>query len=94
MKQRYLEVSFRRGKPLAAYLYLPRRSDDKSARTERQEAGLLIDYAPDGRPIGVEITSPSDVSMPALNRVLANLQQPPVTTHELAPLLPQSALAG
>jgi hypothetical protein len=32
MKERYLEITFRKGKPLAAYLYLPRRVGVKSAR--------------------------------------------------------------
>ncbi len=94
MKQRYLEVSYRRGKPLAAYLYLPRQAGDRSARTERQEAGLLVDYAPDGRPIGVEITAPSQVTLAAFNRVLAAVQQSPLTPTELAPLLPPTAVAG
>ncbi len=94
MKQRYLEVSYRRGKPLAAYLYLPRQPGDRSTRTQQQEAGLLIDYAPDGRPIGVEITAPSQVTLAALNRVLATAQQSPITAAELAPLLPPTAVAG
>ena len=29
MKSSYLEVTFRRGRPLAAYLYLPRQPTDK-----------------------------------------------------------------
>ena len=94
MKQRYLEVSYRRGKPLAAYLYLPRQPGDKSARTQQQEAGMLIDYAPDGRPIGVEMTAPSQVTLAAVNRVLATLQESPLTPAELAPLLPPTAVAG
>jgi hypothetical protein len=27
MKERYLEVTFRKGKPLAAYVYLPRHGE-------------------------------------------------------------------
>ena len=33
-KGRYLEVIYRKGKPLAAYLYLPRRDGDTAARSE------------------------------------------------------------
>ena len=58
MKDRYLEVTFRAGKVVAAYLYLPRRPGEKSWRTEKCGAGLLIDYGKDGRPIGIEITAP------------------------------------
>lgn len=87
MKQRYLEVTFRNGRPVAAYLYLPRNADDVSARTERREAGLLIDFAADGRAIGIEITAPSQLSLAALNRVLAEVHQDPADGAELAPLV-------
>jgi uncharacterized protein YuzE len=70
MRQRYLQVGFLKGKPFAAYLYLARRAGDVSARTERQDAGLLIDYAADGRAIGIEITAPSKVTLEAINRAL------------------------
>ena len=86
MKQRYLEVTFRNGKPLAAYLYLPRRAGDTCARTTRQAEGLLIDFAADGRAIGIEIAAPSKVSLEALNRALATVNQDPATADELGSL--------
>ncbi len=86
MKQRYLEVTFRNGQPLAAYFYLPRKHGDISARTERHDRGLLIDFAPDGRAIGIEITAPASLSPEALNRALAAVDQQPATASELAPL--------
>jgi uncharacterized protein YuzE len=86
MKNSYLEVTFRHGRPLAAYLYLPRRPKDKSHRTERVEPGLVIDYSRAGKPIGVEITAPSKVSASTLNRVLRRLGVPTVTRADLAPL--------
>jgi uncharacterized protein YuzE len=86
MKGSYLEVTFRRGRPLAAYLYLPRQPKDKSYRTELVEPGLVIDYNRTGKAIGVEITAPSKLSTPMLNRVLRRLGAPPVTRADLAPL--------
>ena len=86
MKHRYLEVTYRNGKPIAAYFYLARESEDASARTERREEGLLVDFAADGRAIGIEITSPGSLSLAALNRALAALNQEPATPDELAPL--------
>lgn len=86
MKNSYLEVTFRRGRPLAAYLYLPRRPKDKSHRTERVAPGLVIDYSRRGRPIGIEITAPGKLSAAALNRVLRRLGVPTVTRADLAPL--------
>jgi uncharacterized protein YuzE len=87
MQDSYLEVTFRHGKPMAAYYYLPRRPGQKSYRTERLDAGLLVDYGRGGRPIGIEITAPSELTLPALNRVLRRLGQEPVGRREIAPLL-------
>jgi uncharacterized protein YuzE len=86
MKERYLEVTFRKGKPLAAYLYLPRKAETKSARTESAGSGLLIDYASDGRPIGLEITAPQKITAADINNVLQRFNQPPVIPEDLAPL--------
>ena len=86
MKHSYLEVTFRKGRPLAAYYYLPRRDGDTSARTDRAGAGLVVDYTADGRPIGIEITAPSRLVLSELNDLLTNLGQPPVAREDLAPL--------
>src|SRR5882672_4500065 len=59
MNETYLEVTFRRGRPIAAYYYLPRKRGQKSHRTRRIEPGLVIDMSRDGQPIGIEITAPS-----------------------------------
>ena len=86
MKRSYLEVTYRKGRPLAAYYYLPRRDGDKSARTVPQEGGLLVDYSADGRAIGIEITSPSHLDLSQLNRLLERLGQEPAAREDLAPL--------
>ena len=82
----YLEVTFRRGRALAAYLYLPRTATDKSWRTSRADPGMVIDYTEDGKPIGIEITAPSLVTVTDLNRVLASLGAQPLTLDDVAPL--------
>ncbi len=87
MKQRYLEVTFRNGKAVAAYLYFAREAGDVSERTEKRDGGLLIDFAADGRAIGIEITSPGTLSINALNRALADVNQGPASRDELAPLV-------
>jgi uncharacterized protein YuzE len=83
----YLEVTFRKGEPLAAYLYLQREPGDRSTRTVKHESGLLIDFAVDGRPIGIEITAPRKLSIHALNQALACAHQPPAREEDVAPLL-------
>jgi hypothetical protein len=87
MNEAYLEVTYRHGRPLAAYYYLPRRAGDKAHRTARGPAGLLVDYARGGRAIGIEITAPSVLSLAAMNRVLRDLGQKPIKRTELSPLL-------
>ena len=86
MKHAYLEVTYRKGRPIAAYYYLPRRDGEKSARTERVDGGLLVDLASDGRAIGIEISSPSRVNLSVLNELLMRLGHEPISSQELGPL--------
>ena len=71
MKQRYLEITFRKGKPLAAYLYLPRAAGAKAARTLDGSHGIRMDLDERGGLIGMEIMAPSTVTISELNGVLA-----------------------
>jgi hypothetical protein len=87
MNEAYLEVTYRHGRPLAAYYYLPRRQGERAYRTSRGPSGLLVDYARGGRAIGIEITAPSALSLAAMNRVLRDLGQKPIKRTELSPLL-------
>jgi len=87
MRHSYLEVTYRRGRPLAAYYYLPRRDGDRSSRTERVPGGLLVDLTLDGRPIGIEIPFPRRFDMKALNEALLRLGQKPVRPEDLSPLV-------
>jgi hypothetical protein len=87
MNSRFLEITYRRGKAIAGYLYLPRTTDDRSVRTTRLAAGLVIDFAEDGRAIGIEITSPSATTLADLNSALAHINQPELLPDEAAPLI-------
>lgn len=86
MSESYLEVTYRHGRALAAYLYLPRRPGQKSCRTRRFEPGLVVDLARNGRAIGIEITAPSKVSAVQLNRLLKELGAPLLKRGDLTPL--------
>lgn len=86
MQERYLEVTFRKGKPLAAYLYLPRAAGTKSVRTESVDSGLLVDYGADGKPIGFEITAPDKITVTQINIVLEKFGLPSLSPQELDPL--------
>lgn len=86
MRQRYLEVTFRRGKPLAAYLYLPRSGRVAVVSTRDAGDGLKIDFDAAGVAVGIEITAPSAVSVARLNAVLAQVGAAGIDAEDLAPL--------
>ena len=86
MRDRYLQITFRNGKPFAAYLYLPRGSDERSVRSEEVEHGMVMDYGPNARPIGIELTAPDLVTLDRLNQVLQRFSIPTMREDELAPL--------
>lgn len=86
MKEPYLEVTFRRGLPVAAYYYLPRRPGQRSHRTVQAAPGVLVDYGRGGRAIGLEITAPTKVSLETVNQVLLSLGMAPLEKKDFAPL--------
>ena len=86
MRDRYLEITFRNGRPLAAYLYFPGMVRARSVRTEKIRKGLLVDYEAEGHPIGLEITAPNEVTSDQINEVLRELDVPLLDPEELDPL--------
>lgn len=86
MRARYLEVTFRKGQPLAAYLYLPREPGARSPRTQEVAPGMLADFAASGALIGLEFTAPTKVTVDQVNAVLRQLGVAPIAPEELAPL--------
>jgi hypothetical protein len=82
----YLEVTYRKGRPLAAYYSLPRRPGQKVHRSRAVEAGLVVDLDREGEPLGIEITAPTVVTLAAMNRVLRGLGLPTLTRAEFEPL--------
>ena len=86
MKQRYLEVTFRKGKPLAAYLYLPRTPGAKAVQTLDGGHGIHVDVDDQGSLLGLEITAPMAVTVAQLNAVLAQHGVAPLDAEEWAPL--------
>jgi hypothetical protein len=47
---------------------------------------LLVDYASDDRPIGIEITAPSMFSLDQLNLLLTSLGQETLAAEDASPL--------
>jgi len=86
MATTYLEITFRRGKPLAAYLYLAGEARARSKRSQPIEHGLVLDYGSDDKLIGIEITSPASATLEHVNSVLEQHDLPPLASEELSPL--------
>lgn len=86
MARPYLEVTYRRGRPLAAYYSLPRRPGQTVHHSRRVDVGLVVDFDEEEAPLGIEITSPSVVTLSAINRVLRGLGLPRLTRVEFEPL--------
>ena len=87
MTERSLQITFRKGHAFAAYLYLSHAPGERSARSVASDDGLLVvDYAADGLPIGIEITAPDALSRERLNATLERLGEPPLPEPEFRPL--------
>lgn len=83
MTTRSMNVTYRKGRLLAAYLSLPHEEGERFARTVASpDALLIVDYDTAGRAIGVEITAPADVSLARIDALLAELGAAPLAKEE------------
>ena len=74
---------------MAAYLTLAHPTGQKVSRTEATVDGLLIvDFASNGLPVGIEIPAPENVPLERLNQLLTELGEPPVAQRDYRPLRP------
>jgi hypothetical protein len=86
MRQPSLEVTFRGGRALAAYVHLPGRVGRRAWKSREIARGLVLDLSRGGEPIGIEITEPSRITVTAINRVLRRLGMPLMKARDLAPM--------
>ena len=87
MKQIYLEVTYRDGRPYVAYLHLPSKPNEKRHKCRRVEPGMILDVNKEGKLIGIELTAPSQVTLDAVNNILKEYGLEPLKESDLAPLL-------
>jgi hypothetical protein len=81
-----LQITYKGGKPLAGYLSLGSNGKRAVARTEEVSPDLLVDYAADGSPLGLEILSPATVTIERVWAVFDELGLDPPPASELSPL--------
>lgn len=86
MKHPDLQVTYRKGRFLAAYLNLSQRSADRSVRT-RVRLPFVIDFAADGRPLGIEILARSRRMLPMINALLDELGLDRLRKEDVAPIV-------
>ena len=86
MKSLSLQVTYRKGRPSAAYIYLDRQPGSRSTRTAVLAPDIVVDFGPDDRPIGIEIIDPETVTTADILSVFDKLGLVRPDEHELAPL--------
>ena len=82
-----LQVTYRKGQPFAAYIYLDHAPGQKAVRSEEVAPEIVVDYDGDERPIGVEIVSPGATSVDEILAVFDELGLSRPDLSELAPLV-------
>ena len=85
-RQTHIEVTYRRGKAFAAYIYLPAETTQEVATTRELRPGIVADFDRDGNVLGVEIVHPGHTSRGQILEVLRELRVTGVTEEELAPI--------
>lgn len=81
-----LTISYRDGRPYAAYLSLTRSAPRKVHRTREFESEILVDFARDGQPLGIEMLDPRHATRTRLNRIMKKLRLPPLEREAVRPL--------
>jgi len=87
VKHPFLEVTYRKGKPFAGYLYLSDARPRVPCRTEEVRPGVLIDIGDDGEPLGIEFLSPGSVTLDDLRAIEARLSGAHLEWQDLSPIL-------
>lgn len=85
MKAKTLEITFRKGRPFAAYLRLGG-ARERSIRTRELAPSLLVDFDDAGAPLGLEILAFDQATISRINEVLVSLGHAALPELELAPL--------
>ena len=87
MTERSLQITYRKGRPFAAYLHLSHPTGEKTAKTVASPDGrLVVDYGASGRAVGVEITAPQAVPLERVNQLLTDIGEAPLAEHEYWPV--------
>ena len=81
------------GRLLAAHLYLQKRTRTTVAHSRPEPGRIVVDFAADGTPLGLEFVAPSKVSLTAVNKVLQASGQAVASADDLWPILHRNGRA-
>jgi hypothetical protein len=80
-----IQVTFRKGRPLAAYLRI-QGSRAKVRQTKKITSSLLVDFDARGNALGLEILAFDARTLGRINKILVSLGHAALPKRELAPL--------
>lgn len=81
-----LQMTYREGKPFAAYIGLGRKLEDRSVRSEEIGPDIVVGFGEDGRPLGIEVIDPISTSAEDIYGVLDALGLSRPSPDALSPL--------
>ena len=81
-----IEITYRRGRSVAAYVSFDGGSAARSHSTREAAPGLVVDFARNGKAIGLELVAPRTVTLAAVNKVLKAVGLPALRRTDFAPL--------
>ena len=82
-----VQVTYRMGRPFAAYIHLGRRPGERTARSEEISPELIADYSADGRVLGLEVVSPGSTTADEIFAAFDRLGLGRPTAADLGPLV-------
>ena len=87
LKHPFLEITYRKGKPFAGYLYLSEARSQERCRTEEIRPGVLVDVAEDGAVLGIEFLAPGCVTPEDVQAIARRVRGVQVPAEDLEPIM-------
>ena len=81
-----LQMTYRNGKPVAAYIGLGRALGERCVRSEEVGPEIVVDYGAGGRPLGIEVVDPVSTTSDELYGVFDTLGLRRPSPGALSPL--------
>ena len=87
MKAITLQITYRQGRPFAAYIHLAGKGGRGSARSQHMGGEIVVDFDGDDRPVGLEIINPDVTPLDEIFNVFDRLGLERPDEKDLGPLV-------